>query len=185
MIRYRLILTLALSLLFCNLYAYENWDVVAKNGFKKAETVYVSIEFSEDASIFDLDTDEFLESSNEYVDRRDDGKYVLKRFTNRFVKKLKSSNIDGLKCELLSSEMTPDYELKIILDELTESGGLEGKAYLIQTSTNKAKEFNISLSDGRWNSPSKLLIESAEKLAMMMANKLAYNKGVNVKAYDW
>lgn len=183
--KYRFIITFIVSLLFCNVFAYENWDVVAKNGFKKAETVYVSIEFSEDASIFDLDSDEFLESSNEYVDRRDDGKYMLKRFTNRFVKKLKSSKIDGIQCEMLKPDEMPEYELKIILDELNESGGLEGKAYLIQTSSNKAKEFNISLSDGRWNSTSKLLLESAEKLAIMMANKLAYYKGVNVEAYDW
>lgn len=185
MSKYRFLLALFCSSLFCSVYAYENWDIVAKNAFKKAEAVYVSVEFSEDASIFDLDPEEFLESANEYVDRRDDGKYVLKRFANRIVKKLKSSNIEGLECEMLTPDVKPEYELKIVLDELNESGGLEGKAYLIQTSTNKAKEFNISLSDGRWNSSSKLLLESAEKLAMMMANKLAYNKGVNAKAYDW
>lgn len=164
--------------------AYERWDIKAKNSFKKAEVVYVSVSFC-DANVFDLPIDDFIETSNQSVNQRDDGNLLLQRFTNRFIKKLKQYHIEGLKRELLTNGTTGDYELRVFLNSITESGGLEGTAYLIETSSNKAKEIPLSISDGRWNSSSKLLLESAETLATIIANKLAYFKGMNVKPFDW
>lgn len=165
-------------------FGYEKWDIKASNSFKRTENVSISVDMSK-CDVFDLPIDEFLESANTVVNRRDDCKLLLKRFESRIIKKLKRHPIKGLSCVDETDSIDSQYTMKILIEEINEKGGLEGSAILIEKSSNKAKIMPISLTDGRWNSSANLLLETADKLAVILANKLQYLKGVQAKPYDW
>lgn len=166
-------------------YGYERWDIKAKNTFKSAQCLGIAFGIAEDASVLDLSEEEFLATSSQSVNVRNDGEYLIRRIFNRLFSRLKKAHIDNLEIIKYDEACQCDFILKIELDEVSDKGGIAGRAFLVEIGTNKAKVFPFSISDGKWNSFDELVLESTDNLAKIIANKISYYRGYPAKPFNW